>query len=724
MGQSAATTTVSSCRTVVAVDTETCLIRPGRQAPPLVCLTRQVAGQPPEIYGVDEAHARLYADLHDPAYTFVGHNIAFDFAVIAARYPDLIPAIFAAYDADRVTDTMLRQQLLDIAAGCFRGRADSKGKWTAYGYTLDEVSRRVAGVPLKKTGFRMFYAAFEGVALRSWDAWAGTVQAAARRYLDPLDPQGLEVHGLSAEFDEAAAILGTETLRTELLGLIAAAPTEARTYALDDAAATLAVYRAQAPHEEKYLADQYRQARAYFALALSSAWGLRSDGDGAAVLRRETEAQLAYVFARLLEAGLARPDGSRDTKTAKRLMLSVCAAAGTKPRRTAAHATPQAKCKARDGTPLPPGHDDCAEHVELSGDACNATEDDVLADYAELSTLGKVLANDVKMLEQATHLPVHPRYGLAETGRTTCSRPNLQNVSKRPGIREAFVARPGYVFAAADFPSLELYTLAQCCVAWLGRSALAEALKSGLDPHTAMAAQMLKVEYSDALARLAAGDKEAKDMRQMAKVANFGFPGGMGVKTLIKQTKKQLGQVDRALLARLEEKGFLTEERMTKLKQEWFSTWPEMPAYFASINAKMVETPAGPRATVTTLYTQRVRGNATYCAACNNGFQALGSDCAKSACWNITRSVYTDREGPLYGSRVVAFVHDEFIAEVPEARAHEAAFGLAAAMADGANVYLPDVPIPLAKVQPVLMRRWSKKAEQRWNAEGRLCTWD
>ncbi|MBF9687121.1 hypothetical protein IAI39_11560, partial [Streptococcus pseudopneumoniae] len=82
---------------------------------------------------------------------------------------------------------------------------------------------------------------------------------------------------------------------------------------------------------------------------------------------------------------------------------------------------------------------------------------------------------------------------------------------------------------------------------------------------------------------------------------------------------------------------------------------------------------------VVTLFTERHRGNATYCAACNNGFQALGADCAKESAWRIAREQYD--EGPartaLFNTRTVAFVHDEFIGEALEAVAHEAAQRLA-----------------------------------------------
>jgi DNA polymerase-1 len=85
-----------------------------------------------------------------------------------------------------------------------------------------------------------------------------------------------------------------------------------------------------------------------------------------------------------------------------------------------------------------------------------------------------------------------------------------------------------------------------------------------------------------------------------------------------------------------------------------------------------------------------------------------------------------DQASPLFNARIVAFIHDEFIAEVDDApSAHDAAHELARLMVEGANVYLPDVPIPLSKMEPLLMRRWSKKAEPRFSTEGgRLVPWE
>lgn len=293
------------------------------------------------------------------------------------------------------------------------------------------------------------------------------------------------------------------------------------------------------------------------------------------------------------------------------------------------------------------------------------------------------------------------------------------------GAREAFRPRPGYVYAEADFPQLELYTLAQCCQSWLGESRLAIALNGGLDPHLAVAALIERISYDEAKKALKDKkhplNKAIKEARGAGKVANFGFPGGLGIDSLIDYAKKTYGVV-------------LTRDQAEQLKEHWLTAWPEMKRYFARIRALCANDMK--RATVETLWTKRTRGNATYCAACNTGFQALGADCAKRAACLLARAEYVGipsklfasknpgKLSPMYNGRTVAFIHDEFIAEVlNDETAHDAAYELAALMVEGANEFLPDVPIPLSKMEPLLMMKWSKNAVSTFDDNGRLIPW-
>lgn len=708
---------------IIAWDTETALIRPACLAPPLVCLTWQEPGQAAEIAHRFTVESRFRGWLEDPEVLFVGHNVAFDFAVLSEHFPHLRSLVFAAYGANRVTDTMLRQQLLDIAAGCYRGRVDSKGRRVVYKYDLESLAKRCAGMELQKDAWRTSYASFLDTPLDQWPARALEVQEQGRARLLIIEQQ-IKDAGKDKDLIKA---LSKE--RDGLVAMVDSDPNRCTQYPLDDARATLAVCLAQEKHAERYLKDQFRQARAAFGLYLTSAWGITVDAEGAKLLREQIEAEKAELDDELLLEGLIREDGTRDTKAAKALMVRVCRDEGLPIVRTDAHfeekltwAQRQEKglkprCKKADGTPLDDGSDECEEHVCLDAEACDRTEHDLLVAYAQRTTLGKQLSNDLPALEAGTVYPIHTRYGLAGTGRSTSSKPPLQNQSNRPGFREAFKARPGCIYVQNDYPTLELYTLAQCCISWFGYSKLAEALRLG-DPHLWVASIILNKPLEWCIANRKT--PEVEQARKLAKPANFGYPGGMGIKKFVASTRKSVIKYEGR--DGWESLG-LTEERARQLKDEWLTAFPEMQEYFARVQ-QLTDTDDG-LAMVETLFTGRWRGKATYCATANNGFQALGADCAKNAVWRVAEAQYTQRSSPLFNSRTVAFVHDELIVECKDdGRAHDVAFELAKVMADAANEFLPDIPIPLAKMEPTAMYRWSKKAKQRFDANGRLLAWD
>jgi hypothetical protein len=634
---------------VRAIDTETCLFRAGVMAPEIVCVTYQTPGEEPGIVHVDDPQALpLVTAWLTGTELLAGHHVAYDFAVLSAKWPSLVPLVFAAYDADRITDTKVRQQLLDIAAGEFRGylrkfdkavcevhedcdpescgeaTAKKSARWVPYNYDLDAVAYRATGRHLDKDTWRLRYGEFLHTPLHEW-------------------PEG------------------------------------ARTYPLEDARATLDVFLKQEEHAQ-YIPDQFRQARAAWALHLTSVWGLRTHAPGVDKLERETVAALAEIEGDLKVAGLVRADGSRNVKAARALMVQVCQQLGRPVRLTA------------------------KGQVSLDSDACEASEYDLLEDYAELTSLKNVLAKDIPVLRAGTTFPVHTTFGFAASGRSTSSKPNVQNPRRLPGIRECFTPRAGKVFAQADFSGLELHTLAQCCVTLFGQSHLAEVLNAGLDPHTAFAADILNISYDEAVRRKKAGDEAVDNARQTAKVANFGFPGGLGPEKLCLFARKTYGVL-------------LTEERARELKAQWLERWSEMKLFFKHVS-DLIDEDTG-EALVEQIFSKRWRGGCHYTAAANTYFQGLGADAAKRAHYLVIRACYAET-GILYGSRPVNQVHDETILEVDDdSRAHDKAIELGRLMLLGANEFLPDVP---ARVEPLLARCWSKKSKPVYHG-GRLVPW-
>src|SRR5271166_2849652 len=190
------------------------------------------------------------------------------------------------------------------------------------------------------------------------------------------------------------------------------------------------------------LDDEYRQARAAFALHLCSAWGLYTDPDAVDKLEEALRAEYATLEGELQREGVVREDGSANTAVAKSYMVAACAEEGL----------PVALTKGGD--------------VSLNAEACDRfDEDTVIGQYSRFLTLRKTLSNDVKMLKAgAGENPVQPRYDIADTGRTRASNPNIQAINRGAGIREAFRPREGMYFIQGDYEGLELHTRAAWCL--------------------------------------------------------------------------------------------------------------------------------------------------------------------------------------------------------------------------------------------------------------------
>lgn len=619
----------------ISFDTETILFRQGLKAPPMVCLSyckKERGDYQGALLHVKESKEVVRGWLEGED-VLIGHNVAFDLAVIANQWPEFIPAIFEKYERDQVVDTIVRQKLIDIARGERKYRF-SKGKWYKPKYDLASLV--------------MWY--FKKKVSKGEDTWR-------KRYGELL-------------------VFEVEDW-----------PEEARSYAIDDAIWTYRLWEKQWEAGKKYwFEDEYRQACYAWWIQLMSIWGIRTNPEGVERLKEETKEAFEKLKEELILEGLVRKDGSRDTKKAKDRMIQIMGG--------------EENCKrTKASKKFPEGQ------VSVDKDACEGSGDIWLKKYADLTSLGNVLKKDVPALLRGQYLPVHSFFDtLKETGRTSSAGPNIQNIRTLPGIRECFVPRPGKVFLDCDYDGLELKTLGQVCLILFGYSALADAINAGQDPHLFVAAKILGISYEEALSRKK--EKAVKDARQLAKAANFGFPGGLGVKALI-DFARAMFQIR------------LTPERVKQLKKDWLSAFPEMLDYFRYVS-DLTNNPDGV-CEIKQLFSNRVRGNVKYTVACNTFFQGLGADATKTAGFFIAKACYADPKSALYGCRIVNYIHDQFILECAEEKAHEAVMELKQIMEKYASIYLPDVPAVVS--EPVITRVWSKHAQQVWK-KGRLVPWE
>jgi DNA polymerase-1 len=418
--------------------------------------------------------------------------------------------------------------------------------------------------------------------------------------------------------------------------------------------------------------DVPQQSRFDFWLKCSSALGVATDAPRVAQWAAELQARRDAITPELLAVGFIREEKGELVRTMSAIHEQVTRAYNGNPPMTSGGQTGKRK-------------------PSSSADTCRESGDSLLLRYAEwLGTLG-ALSREWPMLQSPI---VHTRYGLVETGRTSSSRPNLQNLSRDSGSRYCFTPRPGYVYAICDFGKLELCCLGQLCRALGTGDKLAGAIRAGRDPHAMMSALILGCSESELAAH-----PDRKQTRLAAKAANFGFPGGAGAQSFVKYARATYGV-----------RVTLNEAR--RLRKQWAKAWPDVLAYQDVIKRMIggrcvacarpiagTHCPnCGGDATIGTLdhyRSGRLRGGLSFTQACNTLFQGLGADVTKETGWRLM----------LAGFRIAAFVHDEYLIEVPRAGAVEACMQIAGIARDVCAEWLPDSP---SSIEPTLATRWVK----------------
>lgn len=640
---------------VMALDTETELTTPQCKAPRLVCVSHAWGGGLPGLFKWNGDDGALGLDVEEwfrsrlhSSLIWVGHFIAYDWAVIANECPALVPDIFEAYERDQITCVMLRQKLLWIAEG-------EVWKLKQGDPSLEKLAKELLGVDSLDKGaesWRTRYGELRDVPLVQW-------------------------------------------------------PERARLYPVNDVRAPLAAYsvqqelRTHGPGGRDLLEDEFRQARYSFALRLMSCWGMPVDLERVEKLAVATEREYQELKDQLLNIGLVRANGTKDTKLAKARMIQVMGSFD--------------RCKQTSGGTS--GKKD----VSLDEEACIASGDDSLIAYSRVQKLGTVLSKDIDALRQGR---IHPRINsllisgrISAGGNSDDGGYNTTNVGRTGGFRECFISDPGTVIIDNDYGGLELCTWSQACYNLIGMTTMGDVINAGEDPHLMLAGDLAGTTYADAKARYAghklyketkgvhgAIDKLIAAARQNAKPGNFGYPGGMGPDTYVIYCAGQGVKI--------------TRELALAIKHIWQKNWPESAPWF---DMSKMATMNG-YATVEQLYSKRFRGGLSFCDYLNTLFQGLGADLAKSAFWRVCRESYDwTQRSVLLGCRPLNFVHDQILTQAPLETAHEAAQRQTTIMNEEGRRWCPDVP---PKTEAALSYRWSKDAVAVYDKHERLVPWE
>ncbi len=659
-------------RQPISFDFETAPFAPGNLAPRPICMSYAFPSTGDDgkrqinkglVVGDDMATTleKFLDGAIEGKYVLINFLIAYDLVVALEHFPHLAEKIWGVYLSGAVLCSMVREKLLDIADGTLGGERNHQGKMIGKKYNLADVIKHHFKVELDKETWRTKYEELENVPLEQW-------------------PQG------------------------------------AKDYAIDDAVWPLELYYLQSKRaiEMRYdLPDQTQQTRADFALKLMSVWGIRTDGPAVEKLAKATEARMAVLKVELQEAKLVRrkitPKGkeSKDMKAIRAMVERTWDSSTKIPRTKKSDKFPEGQIKTD------------ADTLEF----CSDPIAEVLHEYVGLE---KSATSFINKMHAGIYFPIHAFFNvLVNTGRTSCSGPNLQQQPRVPGVRECFIPTTlikiadgkgvpeETVFATCDYDSQELRGWAQVCLDLLGESTLARKYQADpdFDPHTDFASNMRGIDYAEGMRLKSIEDEMMEDYRQKSKPANFGFPVGMGFRKFRKYARGY-GLV-------------ISEDESKELRDNWYEQWPEAKPYFAQIN-RIVG--SGGYGTVIQLRSQRRRGFCRYTVAANTFFQGLAADASKLSLWRVSYECYTgkcwdnpNKRSPLYGCRPVVFMHDEIMIVAPISYAAEAAGRLEIVMVQSQEIYTPDIPV---RASAALMRRWRKGAKPVFNNEGRLIPYE
>lgn len=298
------------------------------------------------------------------------------------------------------------------------------------------------------------------------------------------------------------------------------------------------------------------------------------------------------------------------------------------------------------------------------------------------------------------------------------------------GIRECFVPRPGNCFIDADIEGLELNTLAQAEIWTIRDDTKARQLNSGMDLHCVTGAVIAGVGYNEFF-RGAKGhepgspeiktafNSEFKNIRGLAKIPNFGKPGGMANKTLVGFARTSYGIKLGATQNNPRPSKAQANAEAERIGGFWCDANPNDVEYLDFIRTlkrgKRYDVIIGHPSIGHVLR----RGKATYCAAANSLFQGLGAIAAAEITWELQTACYIDTSSPLFGWRLVMHAYDEWLLEGPIGTQTEAAAELERIIIEAGARKVPDVGF---RTEAVCMAMWAKNA-QRVEKGGELLIW-
>ena len=277
---------------------------------------------------------------------------------------------------------------------------------------------------------------------------------------------------------------------------------------------------------------------------------------------------------------------------------------------------------------------------------------------------------------------IHTHYSQtgAATGRLASRDPNLQNIPVRDEegrrIRMAFTASPGNLLVSADYSQIELVVLAHLSQ----DPGLLKAFREGVDVHRRTASLLFGLPEAEV----------TPDRRRIAKTINFGVIYGMSAFRLSNELGIPRGDAQKFIDA-------------------YFATYSGVRDYIDKVVAEAESTGysttiLGRRRPITAINSRnKTEKQAAERIAVNTPIQGSAADIVKLAMLRVDSGFRARATGGGSGgprARLLLQVHDELIAEAPEAEAPEVAALMKREMEAAMELSLP------LRAEVETARRW------------------
>lgn len=300
----------------------------------------------------------------------------------------------------------------------------------------------------------------------------------------------------------------------------------------------------------------------------------------------------------------------------------------------------------------------------------------LIVEYREIFKLKSGFVDSLPKMINPKDGRIHPHFHQlgTETGRMSCSEPNLQNIPIKTKmgkkIRECFVPEKGFFFLSGDYSQMDFRSAASLS----GDEKMTSFLQQGKDIHLMTASLIFKVKETEV----------TEKQRYLAKTLNYGVLYGLGPYGLAGRTGISFKEAKEFIAQYFETfegiKNFVNQTIIQTKTQGFSQTMFGRKRFLPEINSR----------------DPRIKAQAERIAR-NFPVQGTSADIMKMAMAKLNKQGVFTKE-----SRLVLQLHDELVLEVKEEKIKKIEKALKETMENSAVLKVP------LKVETKIGKNWGE----------------